>query len=150
VWVSNATAAGNLCRVCHFTSNHYATGSATSGIDSNPQGRMQGGCFLCHGSNLSGYSGSAGAAIRPIAGQDAHGFDAFSINNGTDRMWPTGTAESFKPYGFMRNAGPSGQWKTSGNTWAPKSAPGWTGTSAKCDGTACRSSHGNYTPGGVY
>jgi hypothetical protein len=150
IWVSSiltvptTTNAGNLCRVCHFPSSvtrGHGPGSAAASIDSNPTSRMAGGCYLCH---LSAQTKPS----RPIPAQDAHGFDSFATNMGTDKMWPVGATESYKPYGFMRNVGPTGQWLT--QNWRPRTAPGLTAGSGTCGGTACRSSHGTYNPGGVY
>jgi predicted CxxxxCH...CXXCH cytochrome family protein len=144
-FITNTTTT-QFCRVCHLnvTSGH-GTGSATATIDSNPTSRMGGQCHICHGSQTSTKPN------RPIAAQDAHGFDSFAPAMGADKMWPLGATESYKPYAFMRNVGPSGQWRTGSNSWRPASAPGLTATtSGSCQGSLCRSSHGSYRPGGVY
>ncbi|MGB8930010.1 MAG: CxxxxCH/CxxCH domain-containing protein [Anaeromyxobacteraceae bacterium] len=146
-FINNSTTT-QFCRVCHLlpanTSGPHGTGSATSAIDGNPQQYLSQQCHLCHGSQTST------KPARPIAGQDSHGFDSFAPAMGADKMWPLGATESYKPYAFMRNVGPSGQWRSGSNSWRPASGPGVPTGGATCQGTLCRSSHGNYTPGGVY
>ena len=151
VWVSStvnnaAAGSGNLCIVCHQIpasgSQNHATGSAwSSGGSSTPGSAARQQCYYCHASGQS-------KPIRPIPGQDAHGFDSFTYLMGTDKLWPPGTTETFKPYAFMRSVGTSGNW-ASGNVWQPKQAPGYSGTPT-CSGACGRSSHGTYTPGGLY
>jgi len=147
-WVVNAT---NLCNECHLvvpvvgasTSNH-GTGSAFSGGgNSTPGGIARTSCFRCHGSTDSATSVDL---IRPIRGQDAHGFDTFTYiqqatTNPPDTNWPVGTSNTLRPYAFMRNAGPQGMWKTTG----------WTmGNCNTTAGSGCSRSSQTYTPGGTF
>jgi hypothetical protein len=151
VWVSStinngAVGAGNLCIVCHSIavsgSKNHSTGSAwASGGSSSPGGYARNTCYRCHASANT-------KPIRPLPGQDAHGYDGFTYLMGTDQMWPPGATETFKPYAFFRSVGTSGNW-ASGNVWQPAQAPGYSGTPT-CSGNCNRSSHGTYTPGGLY
>jgi hypothetical protein len=151
VWVSGLTSAGNLCRVCHLataTTNGHNTGSAIQTVASNPKTYMGNRCYICHGSAITNVT-------RPFRGQDAHGFDTFvtKLLPG-DTMWPVGTtSNTYKPYGFMRNASTGGEWLTT--SWRPLSAPGLAAGSASCGGSASLGACGNqghntYAPGGVY
>jgi predicted CxxxxCH...CXXCH cytochrome family protein len=154
-WAVNAT---NLCTVCHLvvpvtgssTTSHGAGSAFSGGGHSGPGGIARTSCYRCHGSL------DASKPARPISAQDVHGFDAFASSAGTgDTMWPVGTTNTYKPYGFMRNAGSaSGMWKTT--SWRPLSGPGVPTGGATCGGSATLGSgcgsenHGVYTPGGVY
>jgi hypothetical protein len=149
--------AANLCTSCHqvvpavgASTNTHGQGSAWSASgNGTPGGLARTSCFTCHGSGVTYAS-----IPRPYRSQDTHGFDAFSPAMGTDTGWPIGTAtNTYKPYGFLRNVGASGQWQAI--NWRPASAPGVTAGSATCGGSgglSCASgnTHGTYTPGGVY
>jgi hypothetical protein len=149
-WAQNAT---NLCTVCHLvvpvagssTSNHGAGSAFASGGSSTPGGRARDACYFCHGSAIT-------KPARPISAQDAHGFDTFAPGMGTDKQWPIGATDTYKPYGFMRNVGTGGRWTTT--AWAPLSALGVTGrTNGVCGSTTssgCSNGNGSYTPGGTY
>jgi len=152
-WAQNTV---NLCTVCHDvsvgTSTHGA-GSAWQTVGhSTPGARARDACYTCHGS-------ATAKPVRPIAAQDVHGFDSFAPAMGTDKLWPYGTGETYRPYGFMRNVGTSGQWRTTAYNWKPLSGPGVPTGTATCgapDGNTTFSlscgneAHSNYTPGGVY
>jgi hypothetical protein len=152
-WVVNAT---NLCTVCHLvvpvtgaSGNNHGTGSAWgSGGNSTPGGIARTSCYRCHGSL------DAGKPARPISAQDVHGFNSFSPSMGTDRLWPVGGTDTYRPYAFFRSAGPNGVWKTTSHK--PLSGPDVPAGSATCGGTASLGSgcgsqnHGTYTPGGMY
>jgi hypothetical protein len=156
MYASNNTAAGNLCRVCHFPTNvtqGHGPGSAAASVSTRPQPYMAAACYNCHGSSYT-------RPPRPLPAQDWHGFDRFASDLGTDTAWPpgAGSANTMKPYGFFRNvgavSGQPGRWNSTG-AWAPRSAPGITAGTATCGGSAgpasCSSdNHGTYAPGGVY
>jgi hypothetical protein len=176
IWTDGLTPAQNLCRACHFPASltlAHPPSSATQdpgfrlGLDGSttPMGwPMASKCHYCHLSSIT-------KPDRPIPAQDFHGFDAFAasmgkLEAGDDMMWPVGTTESYKPYGFMRNVGTTGRWSMlpGRGAWMPKSAPGvdsskfggpncggedisWSGY---CGGPVGGYMHGNYYPGGVY
>jgi predicted CxxxxCH...CXXCH cytochrome family protein len=157
VYISSTT--DNLCRLCHVTNNaagNHGTGSAFSGGgDSAMTSRMDAGCYMCHGSKTgSATSGTANRPVRPFPAQDAHGFNAFQVGMGTDTMWPLGASDTYRPWGFMRNVGTSGAWRTTTVNWRPNSGPGLTAGTASCGGnpggSTCSNGMGTYTPGGVY
>ena len=156
VWVQStvtngAIGAGNLCIVCHKIATNVSAqthdlGSAwlTTG-NSTPGSRARDACYYCHSSSIT-------SPVRPIRGQDAHGFDTFALGMGTDKLWPVGATETFRPYAFIRSVGTGGVWNNA-TGWNPKSAPGFTG-SATCGtgtGSGCnQTGMGPYTPGGIY
>jgi hypothetical protein len=151
IWSSGVTASTNLCRACHFSTSvtrGHGTGSAASSVASNPGPYMVSQCFYCHFSSMA-------RATRPIAAQDMHGFDTFAPAMGTDTMWPVGTANTYKPYAFMRNVGPNGNWR-SVTGWRPRSGPSVPTGGATCGGnvlsnaTCSGNTHSAYAPGGVY
>jgi hypothetical protein len=163
IYTASTLGSVNLCRQCHFpanqTSNHPASSAAAS-HDNNPNSWMARACHYCHLSTWGG--GTVGTPPpRPMPAQDYHGFDAFGPNMPTtDRMWPVGTLESFKPYAFMRNVGnvtgSQGNWRSANAAWRPRTAPGQTMGAASCGGNVLMSSgctgrsHNSYGPGGVY
>jgi hypothetical protein len=146
---NGAVGAGNLCIVCHQIaasgSQNHATGSAwSSGGSSTPGSAARQQCYYCHASGQS-------KPIRPIPGQDAHGFDTFNFLMGTDKLWPVGATETYKPYAFFRSVGTGGTW-TGSSGWKPLSGPGvptGTATCGNVGGGSCNQA-GSYTPGGVY
>ncbi len=113
--------------------------------NSTPGSRARDACYYCHSSSIT-------SPVRPIRGQDAHGFDTFALGMGTDKLWPVGATETFRPYAFIRSVGTGGVWNNA-TGWNPKSAPGFTG-SATCGtgtGSGCNQpGMGPYTPGGIY
>jgi predicted CxxxxCH...CXXCH cytochrome family protein len=146
--VVNAT---NLCTVCHNvtvgTSTHGAGSAWATTGHSGPGGIAKTSCYRCHSSNET-----TTPPARPIPAQDAHGFNSFAPAMGTDTLWPVGTVNTYRPYGFMRSAGPSGMWTSTSHK--PLSGPGVPTGAATCGGNAslaCGSeNHSSYTPGGVY
>jgi hypothetical protein len=158
VWVAStinngAVGAGNLCIVCHKIaasgSQTHLTGSAwqTNG-NNTPGSRARDSCFYCHASART-------KPARPLPAQDAHGFDAFAYPMGTDKLWPVGATETYKPYAFMRNVGTGNTWVNAGEAWKPLSGPGVTAGAATCGSSSTPSGAGcgqssTYTPGGMY
>jgi hypothetical protein len=73
---------------------------------------------------------------------------------GTDQRWPVGASETFRPYAFLRSAGTGAAFTGVGTYISPRILPaGETAPAASTcgGGTFCgRSSHGTYSPGGVY
>jgi hypothetical protein len=158
VWVSStvnnaAAGSGNLCIVCHQIpasgSQNHATGSAwSSGGSSTPGSAARQTCYYCHSSSQT-------KPIRPLPGQDAHGFDTFTFLMGTDKLWPVGATETYKPYAFFRSVGSGTGWQgtwTGSSGWKPLSGPGvptGTATCGNVGGGSCNQA-GSYSPGGVY
>jgi predicted CxxxxCH...CXXCH cytochrome family protein len=153
VWRTGSVSATNnttLCSVCHAlyntnTTDNHGTGSAfISGTDSGMTNYLRYACYYCHSSNAT-------KPARPIAGEDAHGFNRLRTATATDLLWPIGATETYPPYGFIRASGFATQSK-------PLSGPSVPTGSANCSGytgtngtSSCsRGSMGNYTPGGVY
>jgi hypothetical protein len=144
--------ATNLCTVCHNVtagSGSHGAGSAwNTGTRNEPGAIAKTSCYRCHGHTYA-------VPTRPYRAQDAHGVDGFAPNMGTDRAWPIGATDTYKPYAFFRNAGSAGQWATTGVNWKPLSGPNVPAGSATCgSGTlnsACgNENHGPYGPGGMY
>jgi hypothetical protein len=145
-----ATAALNLCIVCHATTyattgNNHGTGSAFgAGGSSMSSNSTFVNCFYCHG-----YNGAVGASVvaastRPNRAEDVHGTDDRTAGTAASR-WTSGA----KPFAFIRNTL---------SDWRPASATGVTFagtlTSSQCLGTGgtCNNnmSSRTYTPGGAY
>jgi predicted CxxxxCH...CXXCH cytochrome family protein len=148
VWSSSSSATNNLCKVCHNVSTGttgHGAGSAAATVNSRAGAYMNGRCYFCH---LSAQAKPA----RPVPAEDVHGFNRLLPNSSTDTMWPMGAASNtFRPYTFMRN---TVSFSGTGSYMSPLSVPaGETVPAARTcgGGTFCgRSSHGTYTPGGVY
>jgi len=139
---------GGLCIACHALyntstgSNHGAGSAFTSSTDSGMTTYLRGQCHACHS---SWSTADGGAPVRPFRAQDAHGFDALRKTAATDKLWPVGATETFKPYGFIR-AGFTTQHKPLSGTGVPTGSATCSGYGGVCS----RSSMGSYTPGGVY
>ncbi|MFZ4858146.1 MAG: CxxxxCH/CxxCH domain c-type cytochrome [Desulfuromonadaceae bacterium] len=134
-----------LCHVCHTgytvtTGNHGAGSAINSSTNSGMGTYMAGQCQRCHA--------STNTAVRPVRGEDAHGFNRFA-GTGTDAMWPIGATETYRPFAFFRN---TTQWTTT--SWKPLSGTGVPTGTATCGGTMSATNCGDnmiaYTPGGAF
>jgi hypothetical protein len=138
-----------LCNVCHFnyiqtgTTNHTTGSAFGTGGNSSMNTRIPSNCQYCHGSGET-----QAQVVRPVRGEDVHGFDRFA-GTGTDAMWPRGATETYKTYAFIRN---TNQWNTT--SWKPLSGTGVPAGTATCGGTMssgqCSDNMTTYTPGGTY
>jgi predicted CxxxxCH...CXXCH cytochrome family protein len=145
-----ATAALNLCIVCHATTyattaQNHGTGSAFgAGGSSMSSTSTFVNCYYCHG-----YNGAVGATVvaastRPNRAEDVHGTNDRTAGTANSK-WTSGAG----PYAFIRNTL---------SDWRPLTAAGvtFTGTltSSQCLGTSgtCNNnmSSRTYTPGGAY
>jgi predicted CxxxxCH...CXXCH cytochrome family protein len=147
IWANPAA----LCKTCHIA---YTSGSAhgvgsafNSSVNSGMNTYIQNQCHYCHSSGVT-------RPTRPQPAQDVHGFDLFAPTAGAgDTMWPAGTANTYKPYAFMRSVGSAlgGRWTST--SWKPLSGPGVPTGSATCGGSMSTCSGENmsgYSPGGTY
>ena len=109
IWVSDSTAAGNLCLVCHSATeypdplgngNHGANSAFTIG-KSNMRGDMPL-CQNCH---------STFTDARPVRAEDVHGFNDKTPGTAGSK-WTSGS----RPYAFFRTS--------QLGDWAPKAAAG--------------------------
>jgi predicted CxxxxCH...CXXCH cytochrome family protein len=140
--------AGGLCITCHAgyntntSANHGAGSAFTSNTDSGMTTYLRGQCHACHS---SWSTADGGAPVRPFRAQDVHGFDSLRKTSATDKLWPVGATETYKPYGFIR-AGFTTQHKPLSGSGVPTGSASCSGYGGVCS----RSSMGSYTPGGVY
>ena len=151
-----STTAPVLCTVCHATSygttvGGHGSGSAFSTMVSSGSSHTATTFGLCNNCHLSATTLPA----RPKPSQDIHGFNKLNNASATDLLWPTGTTESYRPFGFLRN---TVQYTT---TTAPRpfrvtggvgAETALTTGAAVCGGAAVCDSHNmtTYTPGGSY
>jgi hypothetical protein len=145
-----ATAALNLCLVCHATayattSNNHGAGSAFgAGGSSMSATSTFVNCNYCHAWNAAVGGTATTNPGRPTRAEDVHGTNDRTAGTANSK-WTSGAG----PYSFFRNTL---------SDWRPASAAGATFggtlTSSQCLGTAgtCNNnmSSRTYTPGGAY
>jgi hypothetical protein len=148
-----STTAPVLCTVCHtadYATNNgttaHGSGSAFASVSRAHDATIFAKCYNCH------LSTRTPTPARPRPGEDYHGFNKLA-GAGTDALWPVGSTESWRPYGFIRNttqftsttAGPRPFRGTENDLQSGTATCGT--VRAACD---TGETMGTYSPGGSY
>ena len=132
---AGTTATTNLCLACHkvgySVSTAHGTNTAFTAGASNMNAATFSNCSFCHAYAPAGGTHQATTTLRPLRGEDAHGFNDRTAGTVGSR-W---TTSNTRPFGFVRNSLNPLIYRSvtaSGDTIAGGTAGTCTGTAGTC------------------